>query len=116
MRHRYLQRLRRCKAYLVDFQRSARPVRRVLPTRAVILFHLMTKTLTGTLHGTTITLDTVEATSGTGPVSSEGQRVRVVVEPLDDADLLLSPEQQRRLLLAWAEHGPQGPIEDDGGS
>jgi hypothetical protein len=74
----------------------------------------MTRTLTGTLHGTTITLDTVEAASAS--VSAEGQRVRVVVEPLDDADLLLSPDQQRRLLLAWAEHGPQGPIEDDGGS
>jgi hypothetical protein len=74
----------------------------------------MTRTLTGTLHGTTITLDTVEAASAS--VSAEGQRVRVVGEPRDDADLLLSPDQQRRLLLAWAEHGPQGPIEDDGGS
>lgn len=75
----------------------------------------MAQTLTGTLHGTTITLDTVEATSGVESAPFEGQRVRVVVEPLDDADLILSPEQQERLLVAWAEHGPQGPIEDDGG-
>jgi hypothetical protein len=75
----------------------------------------MAQTLTGTLRGITITLDTVEATSGVESAPSGGQRVRVVVEPLDDADLVLSPEQQRRLLLAWAAHGPQGPIEDDGG-
>jgi hypothetical protein len=74
----------------------------------------MAKTLTGTLHGTTITLDTVGAASEKNSVT-EGQRVRVVVEPLDDLDLVLTPEQQRRLLLAWAEHGPQGPLEDGGG-
>jgi hypothetical protein len=41
--------------------------------------------------------------------------VRVVVEPLDDADLILTPEQQTQLLIHWGKHGPQGPIEDDGG-
>jgi hypothetical protein len=75
----------------------------------------MAQTLTGTLRGTTITLDTVETTSVVEPPRSDGQRVRVVLEPLDDADLILTPEQQARLLAAWAEHGPQGTIEDDGG-
>ncbi len=28
--------------------------------------------------------------------------------------LELSPEQQTQLLRAWAEHGPQGPIDDEG--
>jgi hypothetical protein len=75
----------------------------------------MAHTLTGTLHGDTITLDTVDAPSGTEPPAPEGRRVRVVVEPLDDADLVLTPEQQARLLVTWAERGPQGPIEDGGG-
>jgi hypothetical protein len=75
----------------------------------------MARTLTGTLHGDTITLDTVDAASGAESPASESRRVRVVVEPLEDADLVLTPEQQARLLISWAERGPQGPIEDGGG-
>ena len=75
----------------------------------------MGETLTGTLHGSTVTLDTVGA-----PLSEDeplqGQRVRVVLEPLDDTDLQLSPQQQAQLVKAWAEHGPQGPIDDEGGA
>ena len=75
----------------------------------------MAHALTGTLRGHTIILDTVEAPSGTKPAASESRRVRVVVEPLHDADLILTPEQQARLLIGWSERGPQGPIEDAGG-
>lgn len=75
----------------------------------------MGRTLTGTLHGSTITLDTIESERGVQqPESVESRRVRVVVEPLDDVDLVLTPAQQARLLIHWAEYGPQGPIEDGG--
>lgn len=76
----------------------------------------MGRTLTGTLHGSTITLDTFETDPGARqPAEPESQRVRVMVEPLHDAALVLTPEQQARLLTYWADHGPQGPIEDGGG-
>ena len=71
-----------------------------------------TLTMTGTLHGNVITLDTIDPAAKAAP--DQGQRVLVAVEPLDEADLLLSAEQQAQLLRAWAEHGPQGPIEDEG--
>ncbi len=71
-----------------------------------------TMTMTGTLHGNLITLDTVEPAAK--ETSDQGQRVLVALEPLDEADLVLSPEQQAQLLHAWAEYGPQGPIEDEG--
>jgi hypothetical protein len=58
---------------------------------------------TGFLHGTTITLDE--------PVPPlDGQRVRVVVEPADE-EMVLSAEENVRLLREWAEHGAQGPLE-----
>lgn len=60
----------------------------------------------GTLHGTTITLD-----SAIPPL--EGRRVRVVIEPLDEGEVVLPPDQQARLWQAWVEHGPQGPIDED---
>ena len=63
-------------------------------------------TLTGTVHGTTVVLDQ--------PVPPlEGHRVRVVLEPLDDADLALSADQQRRLWAEWVERGEQGALDDD---
>ncbi len=69
----------------------------------------MPQALTGTLHGNTITLDAI------GPIPkelrAERQRVRVNLEPLDDAEIELSPDQQAQLLRDWAENGPQGPIE-----
>ena len=71
-----------------------------------------TMTMTGTLHGNVITLDTIEPAAKKAP--DQGQRVRVALEPLDEADLVLAPEQQAQLLRAWAEHGPQGPIDDEG--
>ncbi len=71
----------------------------------------MAQTLTGTLHGNVIELDIVEPVEES---PGRGQRVLVAVEPLDDAELELSPEQQAQLLRAWAEHGPQGPIDDEG--
>jgi len=71
-----------------------------------------TMTMMGTLHGNVITLDTIEPAAKEEP--EQGQRVLVALEPLDEADLVLSPEQQAQLLRAWAEDGPQGPIEDQG--
>jgi hypothetical protein len=60
--------------------------------------------ITGVLHGTTITLDT--------PVPPlDGRRVRVFVEPVDE-ELELSSAENAKLLREWADHGPQGPIED----
>ena len=71
-----------------------------------------TMTTTGTLHGNVITLDTVEPAAK--EATDRGQRVLVALEPLDEADLVLSPEQQTQLLQAWAKDGPQGAIEDEG--
>jgi hypothetical protein len=60
---------------------------------------------TGVLRGNTITLD--------APVPPlEGRRVRVIIVP-DDAELVLSGDEQARLWNEWAKHGNQGPIEDD---
>jgi len=42
----------------------------------------------------------------------EGRRVRVVVEPVEEA--AVDRAEQQRIWEAWAVHGPQGPIEDDG--
>jgi hypothetical protein len=66
----------------------------------------MASALTGVLHGTTITLD-----EPLPPL--DGHRVRVMVEPADD-EMVLSAEDNARLLHEWAEHGPQGPIEIEG--
>jgi len=62
--------------------------------------------LEGTLHGNTITLDSVVP-----PL--EGRRVRVVIEPLDEGEVTLTPNQQAQLWRTWVEHGPQGPIDED---
>ncbi|TMQ03255.1 MAG: hypothetical protein E6J90_08785 [Deltaproteobacteria bacterium] len=57
----------------------------------------------GLVHGTTIELDSAVP-------EMEGKRVRVVLEVVDEPRL--SAEQQRALWQAWAECGPQGPIEE----
>ena len=67
----------------------------------------MTKMATGKLEGNVVTLD-----HAVPPL--EGQRVRVVLEPLADSELELSADEQTRLWEAWVDHGPQGPIEDEG--
>ncbi len=72
----------------------------------------MAQTMTGTLQGNVITLDTIDP--AVKKALKQAQRVLVALEPLDEADLVLSPEQQAQLLRAWTEHGPQGPIEDEG--
>ena len=55
------------------------------------------------MHGTTIELES--------PVPEmEGKRVRVVLEAVDE--LRISEQRQRELWQAWADRGPQGPIED----
>jgi hypothetical protein len=70
------------------------------------LTHMAEATVTGVLHGNTITLD--------APVPPlEGQRVRVLIA-LDDQDLTLVAEEQARLWDEWAQRNPQGPLEDDG--
>jgi hypothetical protein len=63
--------------------------------------------LRGRLHRNTITLE------ATLP-SLEGKEVRILIEPVEEADLELSPVEQARLWREWAAHGPEGPIENDG--
>jgi hypothetical protein len=59
--------------------------------------------LTGRLDGMTITLDV--------PVPPlDGKRVRVVVEPVEDSEAMLTAEQQAELFRKWVDDGPQGPI------
>jgi len=59
----------------------------------------------GTVHGTTITLDTAVP-----PL--EGKRVLVLIEPIEESERELSRETQAHLWQAWIKDGPQGPIED----
>jgi hypothetical protein len=63
----------------------------------------MATSKTGHLHGTTIELESAVP-------ELDGKRVRVVLEAVDEPRL--STAQQRELWQAWAERGPQGPIED----
>ena len=66
----------------------------------------MVTEVTGIVHGTTITLDV--------PIPPlDGRRVRVVVEPVDASEVVLSDADQDRMWCEWIEHGPQGPIEAD---
>ena len=67
----------------------------------------MASSATGTLHGNTITLDR-------DLPALEGERVRVVLEPLGRDDSASDPEEQRRLWAEWLDHGDQGPIGDEG--
>jgi len=55
------------------------------------------------MHGTTLGLESAVP-------ELEGKRVRMAVEAVDEPRI--STAQQRELWQAWAEHGPQGPIED----
>ncbi|HEY6559267.1 MAG TPA: hypothetical protein VI072_18410 [Polyangiaceae bacterium] len=60
---------------------------------------------TGVLQGKTITLD--------APVPPlDGQRVSVIIAPLEEGAELSAPEQQR-FWDEWITQGPQGPIEDE---
>jgi hypothetical protein len=63
-------------------------------------------TVTGVLHGNTITLD--------APVPAlDGQRVHVALAP-DDRDGVLGAGEQAHLWNEWVQLGSQGPIDDDG--
>lgn len=66
---------------------------------------VMTAAVAGVVHGNVIELD--EPVPGL-----EGRRVRVLVEPVDEATA--DRAEQQRAWEAWAARGPQGPIEDDG--
>jgi hypothetical protein len=61
----------------------------------------MTAALKGLLHGNTITLEETVP-----PL--EGQRVHVLIEPVEET--ALSAQEQAELWRRWAEQGPQGPI------
>jgi hypothetical protein len=61
----------------------------------------MTTALKGLLHGNTITLEETVP-----PL--EGQRVHVLIEPVEET--ALSAQEQAELWRQWAERGPQGPI------
>jgi hypothetical protein len=68
----------------------------------------MVAEVTGVVHGSTITLD--------APVPPlDGRRVRVVIQPVDAADLVLSEQEQDRMWREWVDQGPQGPIDTDDG-
>jgi hypothetical protein len=54
------------------------------------------ETRTGSVHGKTITLDE-EAPE------LEGRRVRVRIEPIEDAELELTAEENARLWAEWRE-------------
>jgi predicted RNase H-like HicB family nuclease len=43
----------------------------------------------------------------------EGERLVIRLEPAAVADEVLPAEAQAELWRAWAENGPQGPIEDE---
>lgn len=63
-------------------------------------------TATGRVRGTTITLD--------APVSfPEDTIVRVVLEPIDDEEMKLTPEAQAQAWHEWVASGHQGPLEVD---
>jgi hypothetical protein len=61
----------------------------------------MTVALKGLLHGNTITLE-----AAVPPL--EGQRVHVLIEPIEET--VLSAQEQAELWRQWTERGPQGPI------
>jgi hypothetical protein len=63
----------------------------------------MATSKTGFVRGRTIELESAVP-------EMDGQRVRVVLEPVEEARL--SDEQQRELWQTWIDRGPQGPIED----
>jgi hypothetical protein len=62
---------------------------------------------TGRVHGSTIDLDAIPN------APFEGQRVRVLLELVDDY-VRLSAEEQATSWTAWLAQGPDGPIEDEG--
>lgn len=57
----------------------------------------------GLLRGTTIELERAVP-------EMDGKRVHVLLEPIDEQQL--SVRQQYEFWQAWAEKGPDGPIED----
>lgn len=63
----------------------------------------MSATETGILRGNTIELEHAIP-------EMDGQRVRVMLEPIDEPHL--SSLQQSELWQKWIENGPQGPLED----
>jgi hypothetical protein len=63
--------------------------------------------LKGLVKGNTVVLD-----ESVPPL--EGKRVLVVLEPAEEPEANVDPQQNREAWNAWAASGPQGPIEDDG--
>jgi len=68
----------------------------------VSYLEMMTIT-TGLLRGVTIELESAVP-------EMDGQRVRVMLEPVEEERL--SAQQQREFWRVWVERGPEGPIED----
>ncbi|HEX4963734.1 MAG TPA: hypothetical protein VF173_23105 [Thermoanaerobaculia bacterium] len=64
----------------------------------------MAEHLTGWIHGNTITLETM-----TPPL--EGKRVRIRIEPAEDSEAEIRPEEQAQLWQEWVAQGPQGPVD-----
>ena len=67
----------------------------------------MTARAVGQVHGKTIELDVALP-------ALDGQRVSLFIEPLEGATEAPTREQATALWQQWREHGPQGPIDDDG--
>lgn len=60
---------------------------------------------TGTITGTTITLD--------NPIPSlDGRRVNILIEPADE-ELVLSKREQQDAWAQWVQGNNEGPIGDD---
>jgi hypothetical protein len=66
---------------------------------------IMSVPLRGRVRGASIELDAALP-------QLDGQRVLVVVEPLDEE--ILSVAEQRAVWTEWVARGSDGPIEDDG--
>ncbi len=43
----------------------------------------------------------------------DGKRVHVMIDPIEESEIELSPEEQIRLWQEWVAKGPQGAIAED---
>jgi hypothetical protein len=64
----------------------------------------MASALKGTVRGQTVELD-----ESVGAL--DGQRVLVVLEPIEDVEV--SAEEMQAARRSWVEKGPDGPIDDE---
>jgi hypothetical protein len=83
------------------------PARVRVDPLSAIPYSVCMQATTGQVHGRMITLDQEIP-------SLEGQRVRLMIEPVgDDVNTELAADAQAQLWQQWTERGPHGPIADD---